>query len=98
MAKVLRCSDVGFECDGVIRAETEEEVLKQAAEHAKSVHNLEEISDEVVEKVRAAIQDEQGLQRLTHTFQPVARPDHTLIVVKFQTGWVKAEAPRNTAA
>jgi predicted small metal-binding protein len=58
MAKVLRCSDVGFQCDGVIRAETEEEVLKKAAEHAKSEHNLEEISDEVVEKVRAAIQDE----------------------------------------
>jgi len=58
MAKILRCSDVGFECDGVIRAETEEEVLKKAADHAKSEHNLEEISDEVVEKVRAAIQDE----------------------------------------
>ena len=58
MAKVLRCSDVGFECEGVIRAETEEEVLRKAAEHAKSEHNLEEISDEVVEKVRAAIQDE----------------------------------------
>ena len=58
MAKVLRCNDVGFECEGVIHAETEEEVLKQAAEHAKSEHNLEEISDEVVEKIRAAIQDE----------------------------------------
>ncbi len=58
MAKVLRCSDVGFECEGVIRAETEEEVLRKAAEHAKLEHNLEEISDEVVEKVRAAIQDE----------------------------------------
>jgi predicted small metal-binding protein len=58
MAKVLRCSDVGFECDGVIRAETEEEVLKKAAEHAQSVHNLKELSDEVVEKVRAAIRDE----------------------------------------
>lgn len=58
MAKVLRCSDVGFECEGVIRAETEDEVLKIAAEHAKSEHNLEEISDEVVEKIRAAIQDE----------------------------------------
>jgi predicted small metal-binding protein len=58
MAKVLRCSDVGFDCEGVIRAETEEEVLKKAAEHAKSEHNLEEISDEVLEKVRAAIQDE----------------------------------------
>ncbi len=58
MAKVLRCSDVGFECEAVIRAETEEEVLKKAAEHAQSVHNLKEISDEVVEKVRAAIRDE----------------------------------------
>ncbi len=58
MAKILHCSDVGFECDGVIRAETEEEVLKKAADHAKSEHNLEEISDEVVEKIRAAIQDE----------------------------------------
>ena len=58
MVKVLRCSDVGFECDGVIRAETEEEVLKQAAEHAREAHNLHELTDEVVEKVRGAIQDE----------------------------------------
>jgi predicted small metal-binding protein len=58
MAKVLRCKDVGFDCEGVIRAETEEEVLKMAAEHAQSVHNLNELSDEVVEKVRAAICDE----------------------------------------
>jgi len=58
MAKVLRCKDVGFDCDGVIRAETEEKVMKMAAEHAQSVHNLNELSDEVVEKVRAAIRDE----------------------------------------
>ena len=57
MAKVLHCRDVGFDCDGVIRAETEEEVLKKAAEHAQTVHNLE-ITDEVIEKVRAAIRDE----------------------------------------
>jgi predicted small metal-binding protein len=58
MAKVLRCSDVGFECDRVIPAETEEEVLKQAAEHARTVHNLQEMTEEVVEKVCAAIRDE----------------------------------------
>ena len=58
MAKVLRCRDVGFDCDGVTRAETEEEILKKAAEHAQTVHNLKEISEEVVEKVRAAIRDE----------------------------------------
>lgn len=58
MAKVLRCSDVGFECDAVIHAETEEEVLKQAAEHARTVHNLQEMTEEVVDKVRGAIRDE----------------------------------------
>ena len=58
MAKVLHCKDVGFDCDGVIHAETEEEVLKMAAEHAQTVHNLTELTEEVVEKVRAAIRDE----------------------------------------
>lgn len=58
MTKILRCKDVGFDCEGVIRAETEEEVLKMAAEHAQSAHNLNELSDEVVEKVRSAIGDE----------------------------------------
>ncbi len=56
--KVVHCRDVGFDCDGVIRAETEEEILKQAAEHAQKVHNLKEITPEVVEKVRAAIREE----------------------------------------
>ncbi len=58
MAKVLRCRDVGFDCDAVIRAETEEAILKKAAEHAQTAHNLKEITEEVVEKVRAAIRDE----------------------------------------
>ena len=58
MAKVLRCRDVGKDCDFEARAETEEEVLKKAAEHAEAVHNLKEIPDEVLAKVRAAIRDE----------------------------------------
>ena len=58
MAKVLRCKDVGMECDFVARAQTEEEILKMAAEHAKKEHGMEEIPNEVVEKVRAAIHDE----------------------------------------
>ncbi len=56
--KVLRCRDVGFDCEGVIRAETEDEILRQAAEHAKTVHNLNEISAQVVEKIRSVIHDE----------------------------------------
>jgi predicted small metal-binding protein len=58
MAKVLRCRDVGMDCKFEARAETEEEILKKAVEHARLVHNMEEIPKEVVDKVRAAICDE----------------------------------------
>lgn len=58
MTKVVRCRDVGFDCDGVVRAETEEEVLKQVAAHARTVHNLETVSAEVVAKVRSVMQDD----------------------------------------
>ena len=58
MAKVLRCRDVGMDCDFEARAETEEEILKKAAEHAETAHNMEEIPEEVLAKVRAAIRDE----------------------------------------
>jgi predicted small metal-binding protein len=60
MAKVVRCRDVGFNCEGVVRAETEEEVLKQVAAHAKSVHNLQTVSEEVVAKVRQVMRDSDG--------------------------------------
>jgi predicted small metal-binding protein len=58
MAKVVHCRDVGFDCDGVVRAETEEEVLAQVAAHAKAVHNLETVTEEVAEKVRQVMRDE----------------------------------------
>jgi predicted small metal-binding protein len=38
MALVVHCRDIGFDCDGVVRAETEEELLQQVAAHAKSAH------------------------------------------------------------
>ena len=58
MGKMVKCRDVGFDCDGVIRAGTEDEALAQAAAHAQSVHGLKEITPEVVEAVKAAIRDE----------------------------------------
>jgi predicted small metal-binding protein len=51
MTKVVNCRDIGFDCDGVIQAETEAEALKLVAEHAQSAHNLDEVSQEVVAKV-----------------------------------------------
>ena len=58
MAKVIHCKDVGFDCEGVVRANSEEEVLQLAAEHAKSVHGVTELTNEMVEKVKSVIRDE----------------------------------------
>ena len=58
MAKTIHCKDVGFDCDGVVRAGSEEEVLQMAAEHAKSVHGVAELTDDMVAKVRSVIRDE----------------------------------------
>ncbi len=58
MEKVIRCRDVGFDCNGVIHAKSEEEALFLAAEHAKSVHGMEETSPEVVNKIRSVIREE----------------------------------------
>lgn len=58
MAKVLHCKDVGMDCDFVARAETEQEILQQAAAHAQTTHGMHDIPPEVVAKVRSVIRDE----------------------------------------
>ena len=58
MAVVVNCRDVGADCDFEARADTEEELFKILAEHAKSGHGMEEIPPELVEKVRAVIRVE----------------------------------------
>ena len=48
--KVVHCCDLGFDCDGVVRADAEETLLKQVAEHASTVHKIE-VTPEMVEQV-----------------------------------------------
>ncbi len=59
MAKLLRCRDVGFDCEAVVRADTDAEILDQVAVHAREVHGLNDVSDDVVAKVLSAIRVEQ---------------------------------------
>ncbi len=63
MAKTLRCRDVGMDCDFVARGNTEDEILKKAAEHAKAAHNMNEIPHELLSKVRSVIRDEKSAGR-----------------------------------
>jgi predicted small metal-binding protein len=45
-------------CEGTARGESEEDVLQAAAEHASHAHGMDELPDEVVEKVKASILEE----------------------------------------
>ena len=57
MAKVLKCGDVFSGCAAQVSAETVEEVLRQAAEHARAIHNVSNVDEATVQKVRAAIRE-----------------------------------------
>ena len=56
--KVIHCRDVGFDCEGVVRADSDEEVIALAAQHAADVHGVTELTPKNVEAVTAAIREE----------------------------------------
>lgn len=55
--KTLHCSDAGFDCSAVIQANTDEEILQQAAEHARAVHNVE-VTPQMAAQITTLIKDE----------------------------------------
>lgn len=57
MARTLSCRDVGADCDWHTCADTEEEVMRQAAIHAEEAHGMTEIPPEMMEKAKAAIKE-----------------------------------------
>ncbi len=65
MTKVLRCGDLMPGCSWEGRGENEMDLLMQAAEHAKTAHNLTDISPALIEQVRGAIRDEDQAQAAT---------------------------------
>ena len=57
MTKVLKCREVGMDCDFEAHGENDEQIMSQAAEHARKDHGMETIPPEVAVKVKAAIHD-----------------------------------------
>ena len=55
MARVLRCGELFPGCSVEARGESDEEILKQAAVHAKRDHGVQEIDAATLAKVKAAI-------------------------------------------
>jgi predicted small metal-binding protein len=60
MAMVVKCRDVGVDCDFEAHGETEREVLKKCVEHARKEHGMEQITTELAAKVKAAIHPEKA--------------------------------------
>ena len=57
--KVLKCRDVGVNCDEVIRGSSEAEILQKAAAHAKGCHQGVKLTPALQAKLKAAIKDEE---------------------------------------
>jgi predicted small metal-binding protein len=60
MAKVVHCRDVGFDCPGVVRAGTTEAALQQVAAHVHDAHGIEQVPEEVVQKVLSVMRDDEA--------------------------------------
>ncbi len=57
MEKLLRCSDLGFNCAFEACDDTPEKVWKTLADHARVIHGMKDISGKDREQVSESIQD-----------------------------------------
>ena len=59
MAKRLSCRDTGADCDFVACADTEEEIFKSVADHARKDHGMSDFSREMFDKKKSYIREVQ---------------------------------------
>jgi len=57
MPKIIRCRDVGVDCDYEARGNSEDEILAKCAEHGRTAHGMKEITPDLLAKARSAIRD-----------------------------------------
>jgi predicted small metal-binding protein len=55
--KSLRCADLGFDCKAGVKANTDEEILAQAAKHAQEVHGVA-VTPEMANQIKTKIKEE----------------------------------------
>lgn len=55
--KILHCRDAGFDCNHVIKANNEKEVMDKAAIHARKKHGIEAIDKEMAKTIKSLIRD-----------------------------------------
>ena len=56
--KTISCKDVGVQgCDWKATGQTDDELLKKAAEHAKLAHGMTQIPEDMKKKVLSSIRE-----------------------------------------
>lgn len=51
MTYVLKCRDLGFDCDAVVKAETDEMLIQTVADHAREEHDMDPVPVEIVDRI-----------------------------------------------
>jgi len=57
MDKEIYCRDIGLDCDLMVCADTEEQVLSKAMDHLKTIHNINGFSENLYEKAQSSIRE-----------------------------------------
>jgi predicted small metal-binding protein len=58
MAKIFECGSVVPGCRFVAHGPSKEELVMKAADHLRSTHNVDHLSDRLRAKIRAVIRDD----------------------------------------
>ncbi len=58
VGKKFACRDIGMQCGFEAHAAEENTLLQQIAEHARTAHNMSNIDQATLMKIRAAIKEE----------------------------------------
>jgi predicted small metal-binding protein len=53
--KRLACRDIGLDCDYIIKGETEEDIIKNAVQHAWEIHAIK--PEEMTSEMKVRIKD-----------------------------------------
>ena len=59
MKKVIRFRDIGYDCDAIMYAYTEEELLRKVIAYAREKHGLRRVTPDFIEKLRFVMRDEE---------------------------------------
>ncbi len=58
MNKVFKCADMGFKCEWIATAKTENELMVLIKDHAAKCHDLKNITKDIATKVKSVIKDQ----------------------------------------